>query len=228
MSIYGTVLSEHVQEVLKKHTDSRDLLNETKRLVYEMLDPTPDRGDMLYRYEHSIRVAENARLIAQEEEIPEEPLVLACLLHDIGYRESETLGGFGIHTFVGADIARSYLESIDYNREYREEMITAIARHNLTEEIPEDMTVFQMSVRDCDDIDRYDIIRTSMVLGDCVHEKTNVEIIESCDKAIEKTMWLMSLKRGTKTAKDMIEKVCMKRIGLLQEIQAQARKGFEK
>ena len=80
------------------------------------------------------------------------------------------------------------------------EMVRGIARHNLTDDIPEDMTTFQMSIRDCDDIDRFDIIRTAMVMGGTVFEKTNVEIIESCEEAISNAKWLMNLPRGTKTA----------------------------
>jgi uncharacterized protein len=227
MNTYGTVFSERVKTILESHKSYDDLTEETKKILYEMLDPTPERRDMLYRYEHCIRVAENARMIANAEDLPLEPLVITCLLHDIGYRESEPVGGFKVHQFVGADIARAYLENIDYDEKYREEMITAIARHNLTDTFPDDMTIFQMTVRDCDDIDRFDIIRTSMVLGDCVHEKTNSEIIDECNKAIEKAEWLKSLKRGTRTAKEMFDRVCDKRIGLLKEILDQARKGFE-
>ena len=226
MNTYGTEFSERVKNILELHKSYDDPVDETKKILYEMLDPTPERGDLLYRYEHCIRAGENARMIAEAENLPVEPLVIACLLHDIGYKESEPLGGFKVHQFVSADIARAYLENIDYDREYREEMIKAIARHYLTENLPDDMTVFQMTVRDSDDIDRFDIIRTAMVLGDCVHEKTNSEIIEECDKAIEKAEWLKTLKRGTKTAKEMFDKVCDKRIGLLKEILAQARKGF--
>ena len=226
MTGYGTKFSERVMNILNLHTSYTDPIEETKKILYEMLDPTPDRGDMLYRYEHCIRAAENARVIALAEDLPVEQLVMACLLHDIGYRESESLGGFKVHQFVSADIAKAYLDNIDYCKEYREEMVTAIARHNLTDELPEDMTVFQMTVRDSDDIDRFDIIRTSMVLAECVNEKTNCEILEACDKAIKKAEWLKSLKRGTETARKMFDKVCDKRIGLLNEIICQANKGI--
>jgi len=224
MNTYGTVFSERVENILKQHKSCTDPIEETKKILYEMLNPTQDRGDMLYRYEHCIRAAENARIIALKESLPVEQLVIASLLHDVGYRESENMGGFMVHQFVSADIAKAYLENIDYDIKYREEMITAIARHNLTEDMPEDMTVFQMTVRDSDDIDRFDIIRTAMVLGDCVFEKTNSEILEECNKALEKAFWLKSLKRGTRTAKEMFDRVCDKRIALLNEIISQAKK----
>ena len=101
-----------------------------------------------------------------------------------------------------------------------------IERHNLTDKLPEDMTPCQMSVRDCDDIDRFDMIRIAMALGDCTNEKTNSEIIESCEKEIDKARWRMSLKRGTKTADEIFVGLLEKRIALLEEVIAHARKGF--
>jgi uncharacterized protein len=224
MNKYGTEFSKRVSDILALHTGYTDPIEETKKILYEMLEPTPDRGDMLYRYEHCIRTAENARRIALAEGLPVEQLVMAGILHDIGYKESESMGGFKVHQFVSADIASVYLDNINYDIDHREEIVTAIARHNLTDELPDDMTVFQMTVRDSDDIDRFDIIRTSMVLGDCVYEKTNCEIIEACNEAIKKAEWLKSLKRGTKTAREMFDRVCEKRIGLLKEILDQANK----
>lgn len=219
-------ISERAKEIIARHNKPQNALEDAMTFLYEMLEPTPDRGDMLYRYEHSIRVAENGKMLAKAEGLPEEPLVIACLLHDVGYRESDNYGGFYIHNYVSADIARVYLEAIEYDPKYTEEMIAGIERHNLTDNLPEDMTSFQMSVRDCDDIDRFDMIRTAMVLGDCTHEKTNSEIIESCEKEIDKARWRISLKRGTRTADEVFVGLLEKRIALLEEVIAHARKGF--
>ncbi len=190
-----------------------------------MLGPTPDRGDMLYRYEHSVRAAENGRMIAIAESLPVTDVVVACLLHDVGYRECGD--DWPSHPHVSADIAREYLERIDYDPEMAKEIVQGIARHNFTEDLPEDMSVFQITIRDSDDIDRFDIIRTAMAMGSSVHEKTNVEIIESCTKQIEIAKWCMALPRGTQTAKDMMNKELNQRIELLEQIIDQAKKGFE-
>lgn len=222
----GFVFTDHIREIIRRHTKPEDPVADAKTFLYEMLDPTPDRGDMQYRYEHCIRVAENAKVIARAEGLPEEPLVIACLLHDVGYRESDAYGGFMIHHLVSADIAQAYLEQIGYDETYRQEMILAIARHPLTNLLPEDMTTFQMSVRDCDDIDRFDMIRIAMALDSCVREKTNVEIIEACEEEIDTANWRISLKRGTKTADEWFVRLMRKRISLLEEIIAQAKKGF--
>ena len=128
---------------------------------------------------------------------------------------------------VSADIAAEYLARIGYDPDMAKEIVQGIGRHNLTDTLPEDMSVFQTTIRDSDDIDRFDIIRIAMAMGSSVHEKTNVEIIESCQKQIDIARWYMTLPRGTKTAKDMMDKELTQRIELLEQIIAQAKKGFE-
>lgn len=225
METFGTVLSKRAIQILKDHEYDEMSISCVKSFLYDMLEPTPDRGDMLYRYEHSIRAAENAAVIAEAEGLPTDDLIIACLLHDVGYRECGD--DFLRHQFYSADIANHYLKNIGYPPDSLQEMVKGIALHNLTDKLPEDMTVFQMSVRDCDDIDRFDMIRTSMLLGNCVNGKTNKEIIVSCNHAVDIANWTMSLRRGTRTAQNMINKNCQKRITLLQDIIAQARKGFQ-
>lgn len=221
---FGTVLSERALEIIMGHAHDDKSISSVRSFVYDMLGPTPDRGDLLYRYEHSLRAAENAAVVAEAEGLPKDDLIIACLLHDVGYRECRD--DFGRHPFFSADISRRYLEKIGYPPEALREMVKGIALHNLTDDLPKDMTVFQISVRDCDDIDRFDMIRTAMLLGDCVNEKTNQEIIASCSQAIDSANWIMSLPRGTRTAQDMINENCRKRIALLQDILAQANKGL--
>lgn len=218
-------LSERALEILDRYNKTEDVIETTKKFVYEMLGPTPDRGDMLYRYEHSIRVAENGRMIAIAEDLPVTDTVAACLLHDVGYRECGD--DWRIHPQVSADIAAEYLARIGYDPDMAKEIVQGIGRHNLTDTLPEDMSVFQTTIRDSDDIDRFDIIRIAMSMGSSVHEKTNVEIIESCQKQIDIARWYMTLPRGTKTAKDMMDKELIQRIELLEQIIAQAKKGFE-
>ena len=224
---YGTILSDRVLAVLEKHKEDKPCLSDVKAFVYDMLEPTPDRGDMLYRYEHSVRVAENGTIIAEAEGLPREELRIACMLHDVGYRECRMFEDFQRHPFISADIANLYLRRIGFEGAMLQEMVRGIALHNLSDQLPEDMTPFQMSVRDSDDIDRFDMIRTAMILGDCTHEKTNAEILRCCEQQIESAKWSLALKRGTRTAEKMIREDCEKRIALLQDLIRQAKKGFE-
>ena len=118
---YGTVLSDRALTILKKHKGDDKSLASVKMFLYDMLEPTAERGDMLYRYEHSLRVAENGALLAEREGLPREELVTACLLHDVGYRECHKDEDFRRHQFISADIAGIYLKNIGYEEEILQE-----------------------------------------------------------------------------------------------------------
>ncbi len=53
------------------------------------------------------------------------------------------------------------------------------------------------------------------------------EIIEACNHAIDAANWVMTLKRGTRTAQKIMNESCQKRIALLQDVLAQAKKGLQ-
>lgn len=132
-----------------------------------------------------------------------------------------------LHPAISADIADKYLENIGYAPELREEMVKGIARHALTDRLPGDMSAFQMSVRDSDDCDRFDFIRTVLMLNTCVNERGNADIIKNCRKYIEKEKWVLTLPRGTKTAEAMMKNNCERAIALFEELIGQAQKGFK-
>lgn len=109
---FGTVLSERALEIIMGHAHDDKSISSVRSFAYDMLGPTPDRGDLLYRYEHSLRAAENAAVVAEAEGLPKDDLIIACLLHDVGYRECRD--DFRRHPFFSADISKSYLEKIEY------------------------------------------------------------------------------------------------------------------
>lgn len=67
MQTFGTVFSQRVLSVLEKHRNDEITIEAAKEFLFDMLEPTIDRGDMVYRFEHSIRAAENAKIIAMAE-----------------------------------------------------------------------------------------------------------------------------------------------------------------
>ena len=229
MKTYGTLLSQRTLAILKKHENDAQTAQAARSFLSDMLDPSPERPDMLYRYEHSLRVENIGRRIAKAENLPEEPFVMTCLLHDVGYAQCETLADFDAHQFLSADIALPYLTQIRFCGELLEEMVLAIARHPIRDVLPPDMTPFQISVRDCDNIDSLGMIRTAMLVGNCVNDKgtasvipmCSADIVKNCKKAIDKTRRQLTYPRGTQTAKVLFTQLAEKRIALLSDILAQ-------
>ena len=227
MNPYNTIFTHRVQSILDKYKyiTITDTIEDTRKFLYEVLMPTPERKRMIYRYEHTLRVARNGEILADAEGFPREQLIIACLLHDVGYGQCETREDFNNHQFLSADIAKVYLENIGYEKEMSEEIVKGVALHNLKDKLPEDMSLFQMAVRDSDDIDRYDMMRTAILLGDCVYDKSDDEIIIGCQEAINNARWSMAFKRCSKTALQMVTENCEKRIAILQDIIDLAKKG---
>lgn len=226
MGRYEYVFTDRVKEILERYKGFEDPVETSKNFLREMLGPAPDRFDMTYRYEHCLRVSENAKAIAREENLSEEPLAIAGLLHDVGYRECKTMEELGFHATISADIVKAFFEKIGYDNEYVPRIIRGIAYHDYTDNLPEDLTAFEITVRDADDVDRYDIIRFATTLRGTVDEKSHDEIILSCLKEKDKLNWFRSLKRGTPTARRMINEIVEKRFAFYDEIIKQAGKGF--
>jgi putative nucleotidyltransferase with HDIG domain len=90
-------------------------LQATKNFVKEYLNPQPDRYDMTYRFEHSLRVARWGKKIAEGEGWNPEPLVMACLLHDVGYPLCKDFADLKNHPRYSVEIAEKFLKQIGYD-----------------------------------------------------------------------------------------------------------------
>lgn len=117
--------------------------------------------DKNYRLEHSFRVANAARMIAEGEGMDVEGLVIAGLLHDISY--SEDWGSreeWWNHGRRSAQIARPFLESLGMEAPRIQEICYGIAIHvDGKADFPGEATAFARSVSEADDVDRYDVYR---------------------------------------------------------------------
>ena len=93
-----------------------------------MAEKHPDaRHDPIYRWEHTLRVAQYGKLLAEAEDAQVEIVVAACLLHDIAHFEAED--NYRDHGRRGAALARPILTRVGYTPEQIESICFAIAAH---------------------------------------------------------------------------------------------------
>ncbi|MBN1666207.1 MAG: HD domain-containing protein [Anaerolineales bacterium] len=107
-------------------------LNKIARFVrshlQQMAEQHPNQQhDPVYRWEHTLRVSQYGRQLAEAENADVELVVAACLLHDVAHFESE--GDYKGHGRLGARIARPLLETLEYPPEQIDNICYAIAVH---------------------------------------------------------------------------------------------------
>lgn len=114
-----------------------------------------------YRLEHSYRVANIGKEIAEREGFPVEALVIGCLLHDVSYgmgfdKEEDWIN----HGRSSAKIAREFLEELDLDKAVIEEICYGIAIH-VDDKANSDgnRTPLAASISEADNIDRFDVYR---------------------------------------------------------------------
>lgn len=129
-----------------------------------------NREQVLYRYEHCLRVAHIGRVVAEREGMDPDILELACLLHDIGKFNATVPVD---HGRSGAILARPILEELGLEETRITEICQGIAMHtdgkwNYDPESPDfpghDLfdhapSLLARSVGDCDNVDRYSLLR---------------------------------------------------------------------
>lgn len=156
-----------------------------------------------YRLEHSYRVANIGRRIAEKEGLDETCMVIACLLHDIAYcRELKTPEEQRGHGRISAQLARPFLQTLELSEEQVNDICYAIAIHVDDEaDFEWHRSVFAETVSDADNIDRFDAYRIYEGLnyvdfqGMTLREKRN-----RVDSMLEQLKKLQSFPMATETA----------------------------
>jgi putative nucleotidyltransferase with HDIG domain len=104
-----------------------------------------------YRWQHTLRVAQFGKVIAENEGADVELVVAACLLHDIAWFDT-TAENSREHGRIGAEKARAFLESLGYNQKKTKNICYSIASH-VDEDNP--TTHEARIVSDADNVDRF-------------------------------------------------------------------------
>ena len=177
-----------------------------------------------YRFEHSVRVANIGKIIAEKEGMDSDAMVIACLLHDISYiNEFKTREEARNHGRYSAKIARPFLEEIGIEPEVIEDICYGIAIHVDDEaDFPGERTAFALSVGDADNIDRFDAYRIFENLKWVKYDEMSLpEKNEHVNKVIERLASYKNLDFATETGKKMwIEKLDYQ-IGFYKKLLAQ-------
>ena len=212
-------LSERIMSMIAKDTNGNNAVEEAFSLLKEVLEPYNGNPDKTYRYEHTLRVVARGQQIADGEGWNREPLTLACLLHDIGYPECKTSDDFNHHQDISAEIAKLFLKNINYDEKIAQSICRAIAFHARTSSVPDNASPFELSVRDADDLDGYDILRTyirgSLVIGVSGNwicgEHSADRILKGCTDQLQKIEASQHRICGTKTAQGLWEEQLLQR-----------------
>lgn len=164
-----------------------------------------------YRLEHSYRVANIGRIIAQNEGFDETEMVIACLLHDVSYCEVFDDDGWINHGRTAARIARPFLSELGLPEDRINDICYGIAIHvDDKADFEGERTPFALSIGDADNIDRYDAYRIYETLDrEKFIDKTLDEKTKYVEERLPKLMNAVNMPLGTRTA----EKIWAERIG---------------
>ena len=186
------------------------------------LQANPTERD--YRLEHSYRVANIAKAIAEAEGFDVTNAVIAGLLHDIAYcEEMVTREDRMNHGRRSAAIARPFLETLGLPTDAVSEICYGIAIHVDDEaDFQWERTPFCETVGDADNIDRFDAYRIYETLEYLKFSEMNLaDKREKVESTIEKLTRFKEMKLGTTTAKNLWIQRLEYYIGFYEKLNAQ-------
>lgn len=180
--------------------------------------------DRDYRLEHSYRVANIAKAIAEAEGFDVTYAVIGGLLHDIAYcEEMVTREDRMNHGRRSAAIARPFLENLGLPADAVNEICYGIAIHVDDEaDFEWERTPFCETVGDADNIDRFDAYRIYETLEYLKFSEMRLE--DKCEKVastIDKLTRFKEMKLGTSTAKNLWVQRLDYYIGFYEKLKAQ-------
>ena len=186
------------------------------------LQSNPTNRD--YRLEHSYRVANIAKTIAEAEGFDVTYAVIAGLLHDIAYcEEMVTREDRMNHGRRSAAIARPFLENLGLPADAVNGICYGIAIHVDDEaDFEWERTSFCETVGDADNIDRFDAYRIYETLEYLNFSDMSLE--DKCEKVastIEKLTRFKEMKLGSSTAKTLWLQRLDYYIGFYEKLKAQ-------
>ncbi len=188
--------------------------------TYLRLNPT----ERDYRLEHSYRVANIAKRIAEAEGFDVTCAVIAGLLHDIAYCEQmQTREDRMNHGRRSASIARPFLESLGLSNDAVNDICYGIAIHvDDKADFQWARTAFCETVGDADNIDRFDAYRIYETLEYLKFSEMDLaDKWEKVTSTIDRLTKYKEMKLGTATAQNLWLQRLDYYIGFYEKLKAQ-------
>jgi uncharacterized protein len=136
-------IADFVQNYLKESYGKRTKVDKTNLKRYLL------GAD--YRWQHTLRVAQFGKVIAENEGVDLELVSAACLLHDVAWFDTNA-DSSREHGRLGAEISRQFLEKMGYSSEQIENICYSVASH-VDEDNP--TTLEAKILSDADNVDRF-------------------------------------------------------------------------
>ena len=162
--------------------------------------------ELTYRLEHSYRVANIAKTIAETEGYDVTQAVIAGLLHDIAYcEEMPDREAQRNHGRRSAAIARPFLQQLGLSDAEVNTICYAIAIHVDDEaDFPWERTAFSELVSDADNLDRFDAYRIYETLQyDRFSDLSLAEKTDLVSRTLQRLSALREFQLGSETAKKL-------------------------
>lgn len=189
---------------------NRNLIQKTEAFLKDTFERSawmqPHPADMAYRLQHSYRVANIARGIAEKEGFSVTDAVIAGLLHDIAYCEEWAAQEDWLnHGRRSAAIARPFLESLGLTPDRVGSICYGIAIHvDDRADFNWERSAFCETVGDADNIDRFDAYRIYESLEYQKFSQVSLEEKKQIVSAtLEKLESLRQAQLGTPTAAEI-------------------------
>ena len=159
-----------------------------------------------YRLQHSYRVANIGKFIAEKEGFDITEMVIACLFHDISYSEEfKDEKDWLNHGRNSAKIARNFLIGLGLNENRIDDICYGIAIHvDDKADFEYRCTEFAKTIGDADNIDRFDAYRIYETLQyNKFSEMAFDEKNDKINKTLEKLNEYKEMKLATNTATEI-------------------------
>lgn len=199
-----------------------------------------------YRFDHTIRVAKYAKLVAEAENLDSEALQVAALLHDISYgidfdlskskyynEPCPELDGFSHqdmvmhHGYISALHSMAFVESLGFDEDTKNQILYAVGTHI---KYPENgkligqETLFTKTLSNCDEIDHLSSFRFYEDLKKFNFtdqtQKDRQQWIWEKKGYVQYHMEHLYLDMRTETAKKLFKENCDYRLLALENLQA--------